>query len=311
MKRYVPGLVPESHRVLKEYFVGVKQLPAAKSAWNPVLSGLAIVLFILAIPVSSVHLGFSVSLLVMAILLLPRSKRWLESNLRFHFTGRFQLLSYGALLAISSISGTKYLQRIAAINQAKHLAEVRVIREKQAAQAKEKARKDSLASLLADAESFKTRKFYKKAIPAYLRVLSYGRSSDPEMIHARDGLANSYSQTGNYQLAVEQYTGLLSLTADNGYYLQRGRCYRKLGSKRDAIGDFYQAAHGGNSEAAKLYEQMNPKLRRVSYYQTVCCDGSYSPSNAKGRGACSHHGGVCNWNYPIYEYYRKYDFPDL
>lgn len=27
----------------------------------------------------------------------------------------------------------------------------------------------------------------------------------------------------------------------------------------------------------------------------VCCDGSHS--NATGRGACSHHGGVCQWLY--------------
>lgn len=36
-------------------------------------------------------------------------------------------------------------------------------------------------------------------------------------------------------------------------------------------------------------------------YRTLCNDGEYSPSNAKGRGACSHHGGVANWNAPVYD----------
>lgn len=38
----------------------------------------------------------------------------------------------------------------------------------------------------------------------------------------------------------------------------------------------------------------------ISGYRTLCRDGEYSPSNAKGRGACSHHGGVADWNAPVY-----------
>ena len=32
----------------------------------------------------------------------------------------------------------------------------------------------------------------------------------------------------------------------------------------------------------------------------MCRDGTYSPSCATGRGACSHRGGVAQWNAPIY-----------
>lgn len=38
----------------------------------------------------------------------------------------------------------------------------------------------------------------------------------------------------------------------------------------------------------------------ITGYRTLCRDGEYSPSNAKGRGACSHHGGVADWNAPVY-----------
>lgn len=41
--------------------------------------------------------------------------------------------------------------------------------------------------------------------------------------------------------------------------------------------------------------------RVITGYCTLCNDGQYSPSNAKGRGACSHHGGVANWNAPVYD----------
>ncbi|GHT83434.1 hypothetical protein FACS1894125_7060 [Actinomycetota bacterium] len=36
--------------------------------------------------------------------------------------------------------------------------------------------------------------------------------------------------------------------------------------------------------------------RDVVDYCTLCNDGTYSPSCATGRGACSHHGGVAQWN---------------
>lgn len=36
----------------------------------------------------------------------------------------------------------------------------------------------------------------------------------------------------------------------------------------------------------------------VTSYCTLCNDGTYSPSCATGRGACSWHGGVAQWNAP-------------
>lgn len=40
--------------------------------------------------------------------------------------------------------------------------------------------------------------------------------------------------------------------------------------------------------------------KKVASYCTLCNDGTYSPSCATGRGACSHHGGVAQWNAPRY-----------
>ena len=38
----------------------------------------------------------------------------------------------------------------------------------------------------------------------------------------------------------------------------------------------------------------------ITGYCTLCNDGTRSPSCATGKGACSHHGGVAEWNAPIY-----------
>ncbi|RYX79068.1 DUF3761 domain-containing protein [bacterium] len=36
----------------------------------------------------------------------------------------------------------------------------------------------------------------------------------------------------------------------------------------------------------------------VTGYCTLCNDGTYSPSCSTGRGTCSHHDGVAQWNAP-------------
>jgi hypothetical protein len=49
-------------------------------------------------------------------------------------------------------------------------------------------------------------------------------------------------------------------------------------------------------------------------YCTLCKDGTYSPSCATNGGACSRHGGVAQWNAPIYnqvEYYETVKIIDV
>lgn len=48
------------------------------------------------------------------------------------------------------------------------------------------------------------------------------------------------------------------------------------------------------------YETITTYEQKITEYCTLCKDGTYSPSCATGRGACSHHGGVREYNAPIY-----------
>lgn len=48
------------------------------------------------------------------------------------------------------------------------------------------------------------------------------------------------------------------------------------------------------------YETVTTYVREITGYCTLCNDGTYSPTCAVGRGACSHHGGVAEYNSPIY-----------
>lgn len=55
-----------------------------------------------------------------------------------------------------------------------------------------------------------------------------------------------------------------------------------------------------HTETATTYQE------EVTGYCTLCNDGTYSPSCATGRGACSYHGGVAQWNAPRYSSTPEY-----
>lgn len=49
------------------------------------------------------------------------------------------------------------------------------------------------------------------------------------------------------------------------------------------------------------YETKVTYETKIVGYCTLCRDGTRSPSCSTGRGTCSHHGGVAEWNAPIYD----------
>lgn len=85
-----------------------------------------------------------------------------------------------------------------------------------------------------------------------------------------------------------------------------GKCYLKLKNKEEACKNFHKATIYGNKEAERLQNKHNPIKKVFSHYIVRCCDGS--TSSHSGRGACSHHGGVCNSKEPVYIKKRKYTF---
>ena len=59
-------------------------------------------------------------------------------------------------------------------------------------------------------------------------------------------------------------------------------------------------AEKSHTETVTTYKE------EIAGYCTLCNDGTYSPSCATGRGACSHHGGVDQWNAPRYKSVPEY-----
>ena len=315
MKHYVPNLIPTCHQVLPDYFKESSLISnnLHTSAGNSLWNALAIVIIIMALLVLGTHPGFSLSLVVLAFFASSWGKRRLEKALQFQFTTSLKSGVLGVLSVSSVLTGFQYKSLV---DQADKRVRSAIIAEQKAiaeSKRKESLRLDSLGIYLAQADASLKKGAFAEAVRLYnqsARLATANEHQEKRRLH--EGLATGYVRTKAYRSAIEQYDELARLGLFTGEQMyQRALCYQQVGRKSEALSDLYRASEAGYKPATKLYDKQNPLLRKLLYYQTVCCDGSYSPSNAKGRGACSHHGGVCNWNKPIYETYRKYDVNGL
>jgi hypothetical protein len=168
---------------------------------------------------------------------------------------------------------------------------------------KEKLRQDSLSYYTSTAEEqFKLKKYDIEKL--YLdSALVYALDSDKSDLIYKKAEASFLLKM--YDESISFYTDLIAVKYNlKDTYYQRALCYLKERKTQESVDDLVQAMLLENKDAESLHEKINPLKKRVSYYITRCCDGT--TSNATGRGACSHHDGVCDWNEPVYEEYRKY-----
>ena len=313
MKKYIPNLIPENHRVLPEYFI---QKPNNQDfgSFKVLMWIVSIILFLFSIIALPVNYGFSFCLFLTTFLVCPLGHQFLEKKLKFTLTKNLKVKAISIISIFTLLTSFGYVNNLEEIRQNEFIAKTKQdkieeeIRDKNLLRKKEtevneKRRLDSLTFFTLQAKNYQKLKKYPKAINYYLKAQKYSTESNKNIISI--GLANSYFENKNYKKAIENFNGLEETNAEILY--KKGICSKKIGDISDAIKNFKQASDLGDKKSEKEYNQVNPIIRHILYYQTVCCDGSYSPSNAKGRGACSHHGGVCNWNKPIYEEHRKYE----
>lgn len=181
------------------------------------------------------------------------------------------------------------------------------------AERQDRLRQDTLRSYKLLAMAFIRESKPDSALLFLDKASSYANTSDE-----RDAIGNDMARASSVRIRLlidkrsipEALQGVNAMLVQSpgqpSLLYQRALCYSKLGNIQDAVADLQIPMSQGYEGAEDLHEKINPIRKRVSYYLTRCCDGSPSPSNAKGRGACSHHGGVCDWNEAVYEEYRKY-----
>lgn len=306
---YLPKLIPEKSKVLPEYFKQKSEGAKIKGEKQHLLFSIAGALFIVLAcyfikhPLVFLLFGF------LAFMSFPFGKKWLEDKLSFKLSpaitlGTYLLFILGLVPMISYYHGVdKEEFRLALIKEKAELQALHL------AQVKETLRKDSLQLFLSAAEhtvnNTETAKSQLKKASRFLltdsETVRYAKLERTIIGSA----ASRYFKAKQFKKALGEYATLISFdNADPQVYYQRAYCYYKLGNVKRAVADLTHSKNMGYESATKLYNRVNPLKKRIAYYVTRCCDGS--TSDAKGRGACSWHGGVCNWNDAVYEEYRKY-----
>lgn len=309
--RYVPNLIPESSKVLPDYFKGNIYDFTKKNPTRETILWIVGLIFLLLAVVSIRHPLMTLIFGFIGLLFTPTGKRFIERKLNFRLTPKIKTITVLALFIGSLPLANHYSKIDNKIAYEQKLLHEKAAKEKLIADKKEQQRKDSLKFYINQSNQFtKAHKLddANKQLQYALAFASFPTEKE-QIERQKIGIATIKTidlvKAGKYKSAIPEINNLLTRDSSNPELIyNRAVCYSKTGKMQEAVNDLKQLIQMGNSSAEKLHNKINPIRKRVSYYVTRCWDGS--TSNAKGRGACSHHGGVKNWNEPIYEEYRKY-----
>jgi hypothetical protein len=260
------------------------------------------ILLLVFSPFTMAYLPFSIVLAASGLLLMIVRTYWSKLRTTARKIGLIVLLLLNLPFAV------------AFGKERSRLTEVRRTEQRQEQQAKldERQRKDSLAVCIERITDLQQRGETDKALMALdnadLLVRTPGEKADLGRMRVEVSLvkATELMHKRRYNMAAELLSSVHALDSNNAELLyQRAVCYAKTHHIAAAVHDARRAMFRGHAAADSLYEKINPIRQRVAYRKTLCRDGTFS--NATGSGACSHHGGVDQWDYPVYENYRQYE----
>ncbi|HEU0125136.1 MAG TPA: hypothetical protein VFQ56_02425 [Flavobacterium sp.] len=310
--RYVPNLIPQGSKILPHYFKGNIYVATKKNPIrNIVFWTIGIFFFIGSLafikhPIMFLFFG------LIGFILIPLGHQLLERKLKFKLTRKIKAFVVSMLLGSSLPLAGHYNTVDQKIAYEQKLADEKEAKIKAITSHKEQQRKDSLLFYITEVQHQVKKNKLEKANELLQHAMAFANlpADKKQLEKERIGIATiktlNLVKAGKYETALTEISHLLNSTPSNSELIyNRAICYSKTGKIREAVYDLKSLIQSGNSQAEKLHEKINPIRKRVAYYVTRCWDGS--TSSATGRGACSRHGGVKNWNEPVYEEYRKYE----
>lgn len=309
--RYVPDLIPKQFKVLPYYFQGSIYESKNENLIVFFLNWVLGCLFFLGALFYIAHPLVSFFLILIGLLLIPPGINAIQKALRFKMNNKIKLIAITVLL-IGFYNNFSYYNKIDKVEENNRVIAEKKEQEKKLREEKlAKERKDSINLYIKRSQDYTLKNKSDKALNELnkaLRIANYGNETSlvqHEISQIKTKKALSLVKAGNYKKAIPELNSLISENPNNSNLIyNRALCLSKTGQIKNAVDDCRRGLQLNNKDAEKLYNKINPVRKRISYYITRCCDGT--TSSATGRGACSHHGGVCDWNEPVYEEYRKY-----
>lgn len=308
--KYVPNLIPKENRVLTEYFK--ENTIKKKNVLVSIINWFFGIFFILWALASLGHTLMFIIFGLIGLVLLPPSQRLIEKSLKFNLTAKLKTMICSTLFVISLplLNYFSNEDKIAEVKQ--KLIDNKLKQNQIIAEKIENQRKDSLKFYI---NSIKNLSINHKSTEAlnimnYVSTLAKSETEKSELKTLNTlvivNKTTDQIQNGNYKEALPEVEKMLINEPENSELIySRALCFSKLGKIKDAVDDLKKAIRLGNDKAEKLHNTINPIKKKITGYETLCCDGT--TSNNRGRGACSRHNGVCDWNHPVYQEYRKYE----
>jgi tetratricopeptide (TPR) repeat protein len=301
--KYYPDLIPEKHKPkieINQYLGQDNKKNKQKTNLTPFFYIIAVFFVILFLSTVFTRFFSSIFFLGIGLIMLPAIHNKIEKTLRFTLNWKIKssviLILFIPAFLISSnyIAKEKEIAKQDKIEQEIRISKEKAEKEKQAQI--EQMRVDSLNYYTQTANELLLKAKYEQAFKKYEKAKLFTTSKSD--FDFKQGQCLSGMKKFDDAIAFFSNSG----SSDALY--ERAICYQKTGKIQEAVNDLKKAIELGNPDAEKLHNKINPILRKIIGYNTLCCDGT--TSDARGRGACSSHGGVCNWNNPIYQEYRKY-----
>lgn len=303
---YVPNLLPENSRVEFDFNEFVSQ----KKKLSVGLIILHIISFFTLCAALNIftHFLFGVCFIFLTLLVFPFVNDFVEK--RFSVQIRFKIKIIPILIVlILAIVITNYDAQKDEVAQRKVENEKMIL-----AQSQEKAkqdsiktenqRKDSLNKFITLAFNNEKNRSFQNAIKFYHCAIEFERdNNNKDEIHYKIAFLNLFLKKPLEEIKSFNEISNVSKYGDTVFY-EVALAYINLSDKKSAVGSLNEAMKIGSERAEKLYNRINPLKKRIVSYVTLCCDGT--TTTRKGRGTCSRHGGVCDWNHPVYEEYREY-----
>lgn len=211
MKKYIPDLIPEKHRVLTEYFQELPHKSVANS-WDNISWLISTILLLGTFWVVMVNFGFGFSLFFTSFIISPWGHKFLERNLEFVLTKNLKLKTIGVISIFTAVTGIQFSHDLRELQEQNRIAELKRITIQKEIQKKERNRLDSLTLYVTEAEKYQKAKKYQKAINLFKEAQKYSIKSDENRIIL--GLANSYFDVKDYKKASENLNRIDEKSAD-------------------------------------------------------------------------------------------------
>jgi hypothetical protein len=245
-----------------------------------------------------------------SLIIVPRLYNWLKQTIKMGLRNVIaSILSIFIFLLAAAIAIATYQNSIKKEVASGIIAEKR-FNESLEKQKKKQQLQDSFNHYYSSAKKLLQRRKKKDALKELQRAEVFASEDEKSTINSEttklySSLAETFFKDKEYKEAIQAYTTLIESNRSNSDYIyKRAKCYVEMNRMQEAVNDLKRAIDLGDKPAILLHEKINPIKKKIAYYVTRCRDGT--TSNAKGQGACSHHGGVRNWNEPVYEEYREY-----